>query len=235
MKHSLLLILFFFVSFNLCFAQNLNDKLRRNLTSIKKEKLNEVKSMSEIIPYYPSLWIMHYVSGEITATSGGKVIKAIGSGETLNAEQKNILNVADIGSEIKININYQYKNAVTDNIENSTMHFSTFVVSGIEAEYPGGYEQMTKYLNENVIDKIYEASNSKRISIPPAGVTFIVDEEGQIIDAKITLTSKDPKIDKLLLDATNKMPKWKPAQNENGKKIKQEFNFNIPFYSGGGC
>jgi len=37
---------------------------------------------------------------------------------------------------------------------------------------------------------------------------------------------------KLILDETKKMPKWKPAKNSEGIKIKQEFS--IPF-GGGGC
>ena len=61
---------------------------------------------------------------------------------------------------------------------------------------------------------------------------FTVNEEGEIVNAKISQTSGDSKTDKLFVEAINKMPKWKPAQNSKGVKVKQEFIFNL---SGGGC
>lgn len=104
------------------------------------------------------------------------------------------------------------------------------VVPETEAEYPGGFKQLTEYLTENFINKISEKNALERIR--QAIVKFTVNEEGQIVDAKIFKTSKDPKTDKLLLEAINKMPKWSPAKNAMGIKVKQEIS--IPF-GGGGC
>jgi TonB family protein len=62
-------------------------------------------------------------------------------------------------------------------------------------------------------------------------VKFTVNEEGGIMNPKMLRTSRDSKADKLVLEAISKMPKWKPAQNSKGVKVKQEFT--VPF--GGGC
>ena len=99
------------------------------------------------------------------------------------------------------------------------------VVPEIEAEYIGGYQELIKYLKVNVIDKISEPSVTAIRFQPPfqsAKVIFTVNEEGKIVNATISKTSGDAKTDKILPDAINKMPKWKPA-NEKGIKVKQEF------------
>ena len=73
------------------------------------------------------------------------------------------------------------------------------------------------------MNKISETYPSKQI--PWAMAKFTVNEEGEIVDAKISTPSKDPKIDQLLLDALSKMPKWIPAEDSKGLKVKQEFTF----------
>ena len=88
---------------------------------------------------------------------------------------------------------------------------------------------MKEYLKENGIDKISE----KALGIfQQALISFTVDTDGNITDAEISQTSGDPETDKVLLDALNKMPKWKPAENSKGIKVKQEFEFSV---GNGGC
>lgn len=103
-----------------------------------------------------------------------------------------------------------------------------------KASFPGGDESMISYIKESVINKIYETSSTPRSSIPPATIVFLVNEQGIITDAKISASSKDPKIDQLFLDAIHRMPTWKPAENANGIKVKQEFELSIP-YPRSGC
>jgi TonB family protein len=153
-------------------------------------------------------------------------MKAVSPNDALSTEQKNILNTVDPGTGITINVTYKSKNAVTDNIVNSTMSVSMMIVPEIEAEYIGGYQQLKKYLKENVISKISEAK-TWQLQDANAIVLFTVDEDGEIVNTKISKTSGDAKTDKLLVDAINKMPKWKPAENSKGIKVKQEFEFSV--------
>lgn len=178
--------------------------------------------------------IIDFVSVEIFASCNGKDLTSVSSGDTLSREQKNILNSVDLGTEIRVNIKFKYKNQSGGNLENAgniiTGEYAVKVVPETNAEYPGGFEQITEYLKETVINKIYQASTTGNNQ--QATVKFTVNEEGRMVDAKIFTTSKDPIIDQLLLDAANKMPKWKPAENPKGIKVKQVFS--IPF-GGGGC
>jgi len=208
--------------FTSSFSQELNYEVRGKSRLIKKEVLVKAKSMSEIIPYYPSSWIKSYVSVEVSGTVDNKLMTATSLNDTMSLEQLNILNAVDFGTDIVINIKYKAENNINNSTYFESMHYSTTVVPEIEAEYPGGNQQMTNYLKENAINKISEAILKKEIT-----VRFTVKEGGEIINAQITKSSGDFKADQLLLDSINQMAKWRPAENSKGIKVKQEFEFSV--------
>lgn len=238
---------------------------------VKKEKLNEAKLISDIMPEfgryfvlpyqeksemdellkivnsqrsaytYPQKDFVHirknyeevfdYVSVEISALCSGKTLTAKSTGNELSPAQKNILNTVDAGTDISIKIKFRYKNWANHNPENEIKE-GRYVITAVpetEAEYPGGFEQMTKYLINSIFNK---ASGDASKKIMQATVKFTVTEEGKIADVKISRSSTDPLTDKLLLDAIKNMPQWKPAKDSKGINVKQEFN--LPF-GGGGC
>jgi TonB family protein len=218
---ALLLLLFFITGF----SQNLNYEVHGNyIHSVKKEILNKSNSIGDIIPYYPTGWIGGYISVEISATSDGKTVMAEGANDTLNDQQKDILTTAVLGTDIVINIKYKQKNWVNDKVQVNIINYTVTIVPDIEAEFPGGNELMTKYLKENAINKISETTSKE---LKQGIVRFTVNEEGTITDAKIFKTSGDLNTDKLLLEVINKMPKWRAAEDSNGIKVKQEFEFSV--------
>jgi len=223
--------LFLLLSVMTGFSQDLNYDVHGAYSrSVTKEKLNDAKTMRDINPGYPtSSWITDYVSAEILATNNGKAMKAAGKNEVLSEEQKNILKTADLGTDVVIDVKFKQVNTVTGDVEIRKMHFSFTLVPEVEAEYPGGQEQLTQYLKQNAISKI-SVKDSK--NFPMTKVRFIVNEAGEIADAKISATSGDREIDGLLLETINKMTKWKPAENSKGIKVKQEFEFSV---GNGGC
>ena len=100
------------------------------------------------------------------------------------------------------------------------MHYSVTLTPEVEATYIVGYKELAKYIRENAIDKISEADAKK---LAWATVKFTVNEEGKSTNPQLKKSSGNSKIDKLLLDVIHKMPKWTPAQNLKGTKVKQEF------------
>ena len=205
----------------------LNFTVRGNYTRpVIKDKLLKANTLADIIPYYPVNWITHYESVELTVTSNGKVIKAKSTNDTLNATQIKILKTAELSSEIGVIVKYKAANSVTGKMEDLVMNIMMTVIPEVEAEYAGGRIQIRKYLKESVIDKIYSTE------VEPSIISFSVDEEGNAINARVTKSSGNKKTDTLLIDAIKKMPKWKPAQNSTGKKVKQDFVFLI---ERGGC
>ncbi len=200
-----------------------------------QEKLNQLLRIQKLVNYNQESFykVIDYVSFNITTTIKGKTFTSESLSEKLTFFQKNILYHADLGSEIQMNIKFKFKNQFYDNSEISNTiqegEYSVTVVPESEAEFPGGLKQLPFYYFESVMNKVHDKGLAEKFR--NAIVEFTVNEEGQIVDAKITRTSSDIKIDKLLIDATYKMPKWIPAKNSKGIKVKQAFN--IPF--GGGC
>lgn len=178
--------------------------------------------------------LVNYVSVEISGSGNGKVMSAQSTGNQLTPEQKHILRTAEPGTDIKIKVNFSYKNQAGKSVgtENNISEgiLVVAVVPETEAEYPGGFAQLSDYFNQNIFSKISDESAIDKILM--ASVKFTINEDGRITNTSISNTSTDPKIDRLILEQTAKMPKWNPARNSQGVKIKQEFF--IPF-GGPGC
>lgn len=233
MKTSLLTLAFALVCGS-GFSQNLKfDLTKNNKQPVTKEKLSEAKLVSDVILDYPSLWIVDCISTELLGSVNGKTLSATGSGELLSQEQKNLLQGIDMCSDLTLKMNYTFKNGINNTLENDMMKYRALVVPTTEAEFPGGEKEMTAYLEKKAGEKIPETASKTSYG---AIVRFTVNEDGEIASARILTPSQNKKVDALLLNAIYKMPKWKPAQNLNGTKVKQEFELRVGSAIGGsGC
>ena len=217
-----------------------NDELqyevnRINLPiSIKKERLNEANTITDLNNetndlnlYYKSSWVREYISVEVLTSYKGGLRKAVSKSDAFSQEQKDIMNMADVGTGISIKIQYIPENTLTHN-DIKELDFTFTVLPESEAKYPGGQQQLKQYLKENAIDKIPDGS-FKNYDL--TSIKFTINEEGQIIDAHVFESVfqpyKDEKIDGLLLEAIRNMPCWTPAEYANGTKVKQEFALTV--------
>lgn len=231
MKFTATLILTFLCTLS-AFSQVLSYQVKGKYTrGVSQEKLEVAKTMSDLRAGYPSSWINEYVSTEIAVKKNGKTRIARGLNETLNAEQQSLLQSAEVGSDIEVNVGYIYQNPVTGFPDIRKMHFVETVVPEVEAQFPGGYNELRTYVDKNAIDKITGKLADDKV--PFVLITFTVTEKGEITNAQIVQSSKDPEVDRLLLKAINRMPSWKPAENSVGIKIRQEFEFSLG--SNDGC
>ncbi len=102
--------------------------------------------------------IVDYVAVGITATCNGKVITAQSNGGILNKDLKAILKNADLGSNLAIKIKYKYKKQANEKsgIDAKVMEglVNIDIVPETEAEYPGGFGQLSEYLVVNVFDQV---------------------------------------------------------------------------------
>lgn len=193
---------------------------------VAQEILAAAKTMTDINPGYPESWIEKedYISAEIVATCNGKTKKVVGPNNILSVDQRELLAKADLGSDIEVEVKYNSKNIVTEKLVVNTMKFSLRVNPLVDAEFKGGYEQLKEYLKEHTVDKIPEATAKK---IKQASVDFVINEEGKAVDIEVSKTTKDEKIDKLLLETIRNMPAWLPARNSNCVKVRQKFTFTV--------
>ncbi|MCE3227535.1 MAG: hypothetical protein K0S32_2086 [Bacteroidetes bacterium] len=200
---------------------DINGMYRR---PVKQQALQNVKSLSDAIEGYPVNWVTTYLMVDVSAVCNGKKMKATSIGETLTKEQREILKKADMATDVVIFVKYKYNNPGTGIVEDNKVNVMMTVVPDIEAEFAGGKQMMKNYLKENVISKI---PDSKVKQLRPVSMRFTINEEGEITNPKLNNSCGDTETDKLILETISKMPKWKPAQMLDGKKVKQEFKFSM--------
>lgn len=187
---------------------------------LTKEKLVAATSIGDVIPNYPTNWISEYETVELIILSDGIEKRASGSDEHLTSEQLDIIQSADIGNDVIIDVRYTTKNTATNTYENQVMNVKFTLVPEVEAGYVGGYDQMISYLTNNSRDKI---EKMKLDLIEPASVFFTVNEQGETENIQLNRTLGDAEIDRLLIKLVKQMPKWKPAEDAQGLAIKQDF------------
>lgn len=195
--------------------------------SISNEKLNKAQNLMDINRNYKSSWVKEFKSVEILASHNGEIKRAVNKNDNLSKEQKDLIKMADPGSQISAIIKYIPDNTLAHN-DIHEFDFKFWVDPDSEAKYIGGQQQLDQYLKKNAIDKIPKGS-FKNYEL--TAIKFTIDEEGQVTNAHIFesayQTYHNEKIDNLLLQTIRKMPCWKPAEYTNGTKVKQDFVLTV--------
>jgi TonB family protein len=229
MKKRITLVCFLLISLQ-SFAQDLEFEIRGEYTRpITKDILENSNLLSDIIVDYPVNWVKEYVAVEVITDHDGKKQLAEGTDLTLSKHQKTILKEVDLETEIEIKVRYRTINAVTEYTENNEMNVKMTVVPKKQAEFPGGYEELKKYLKENIIDRVIESTPEE---FQKGKVSFIIDSTGKLTNPQISASSGNTDLDNFLLEMIGNMPSWKPAQNADGQNVRQRFEFSMGI---GGC
>jgi protein TonB len=96
----------------------------------------------------------------------------------------------------------------------------------VEAEYPGGYPEMIKFIQRNLV---YPQTGIEMGAEGKCYLRFVVDENGDIRSVNVirgVLLCKD--CDKEAIRVLNSMPKWKPGRSK-GNAIATYFDLPINF------
>lgn len=91
-------------------------------------------------------------------------------------------------------------------------------------EFPGGDQARSKWLSENI--KYPPIASENGIS-GRVYVTFVVNTDGKIVNAKVA-RGVDPSLDQEALRVINLMPKWKPGM-QRGKPVRVSYTVPINF------
>ena len=93
-------------------------------------------------------------------------------------------------------------------------------------EFPGGAEQLYKYLSKNL--QYPQVEKEAGIS-GTCYVTFVVKGDGSINDVKIMRgVPGGPGCDKEAIRVVKSMPPWKPGR-QNGREVPVQFNMPVKF------
>lgn len=195
-----------------------------------EQQLQKIKKEQFPLSYYtypPSGYdmILNIISIEISTKQNNKLLSAKSDGDFLSNDQKKLLLDLAIGTEVDFNIVFQFKDSFKEYKPDEYQHGLIYMtlVPNKEASFPGSNKSFNTYLSNQLFNKIVNSTDLARIS--QVKLNFTIDNNGQVVKTKITSSSGKPNLDKLILDAFNKMPKWQAAQNIAGVKIEQTFSF----------
>lgn len=101
-----------------------------------------------------------------------------------------------------------------------------FTVVEQTATFPGGENELMKYVQKNVQ---YPQVEKEALISGTCYVTFVVEKDGSITDVKILRgISGGPGCDKEAIRVVKSMPPWKPGK-QNGREVRSQFNLPIKF------
>lgn len=187
--------------------------------SISKVTLEQAQTLADLNRHYKPSWVKRYISVEISAIVEGNTKMVTSQNDILSQTQKDLMAMADVGTEMSVRVRYIPENNLKQNDEKE-MDFKFMVNPEIKAAYIGGEEALKTYLKVNAIDHIAEGVFE---GYDLAVVKFTINETGEIVNPHIFESAKDEKTDDLLLQTIAKMPCWQPASYANGTKVSQEF------------
>ena len=98
-------------------------------------------------------------------------------------------------------------------------------VVDVQPEFPGGQQEMAKYIQSNLK---YPEAAAKVSAEGKAFVQFVVKADGTINDAKIIRSSGNKALDDEALRVVSGMPKWKPAMSK-GVAVNVKFVLPVVF------
>lgn len=90
--------------------------------------------------------------------------------------------------------------------------------------FPGGVQALMKFLDENVL---YSGAAQRRKAEGDVRVSFIVTAEGDIADIEME-QSVDLALDRAVMTAIKRMPKWKPGR-KNGVPVPVKITIPVQF------
>ena len=106
--------------------------------------------------------------------------------------------------------------------EVETVQDSIYRVSDAMPEYPGGPNEMMRYIQENI--KYPQSAIDNKIE-GRVFVTFVVEKDGSISNAAV-LRGIDKECDAEALRVVSSMPKWNPGQ-QKGEVVRTQFTIPI--------
>jgi len=143
--------------------------------------------------------------------------------ETLN-ETKVSISVADVkgtNEETGIDVADLDKNQA---ITQEAPPEEVFVIVEQMPEFPGGETALRKYIANAIKYPVIAQENGIQGKV---FVTFVVDKDGSITQAKVT-RGIDPSLDKEALRVINSLPGWVPGR-QGGKPVKVSYTVPISF------
>lgn len=100
-----------------------------------------------------------------------------------------------------------------------------FVVVESMPEFPGGQQEMMKFLAENIKYPVIAQENNVQGRVI---CQFVVEKDGKVTDIQVVRSSGDASLDKEAKRVIESMPKWKPGK-QRGKAVRVKYTIPVNF------
>lgn len=188
--------------------------------SVKADRLTSANSISDFVKHFEQSWVRDYHAVTITTVENGLSRSAAGSSDVLTKEQIALLQTADSGANVELDITYIPDNTLESN-DLHTLSYSVNLIPEIDAAFPAGGIEW--YLSTaGVTDVIHSVLDPCDM----VAVIFVVDDQGSVTDVELShsqfYTDKYEKLEGKLMEAICAMPKWDPAKYKSGATVSQK-------------
>ena len=191
--------------------------------TVSQVDLRQAETLSGIHSRYEEDWVKSYISTEIQYTRNYLTVSAVGTGNTLTLQQKEVLKLAQVDGKIKIIVDYIPENTLSSNSPQQMEYYFT-VVPHKAAEFLNGEEAFNEYFEMNVIANL--DSTQKKLLVLSI-LDFTVSTEGKIEDVNLVEGTGNIELDAYLQQALCDSPAWKPAETHDGTPVQNSLRFYI--------
>lgn len=219
-------------------ANNLNhSKLKNRIAMMQKEKSRGIRRLRlALLTLAPAAALALVNIPSVAAGIDNMRSASLGSGEGQEAsglvtssvgETKSSIDPIEVVAPLKPEMNVRESTASTASIGRKTQHTAkseSLPDPEIAAEYPGGMDQLMRYLAYNI--RYPEgAHNEGRQGKVIVG--FIVQADGRVTNVEVE-ESTWPELDEEAKRVVSSMPKWTPATTD-GKAVPSRYTIPINF------
>ena len=100
-----------------------------------------------------------------------------------------------------------------------------FVVVESMPEFPGGAQEMMKFIAENIKYPVIAQENGIQGRVI---CQFVIEKNGSVTDIQVVRSSGDASLDKEAERVIKTMPKWKPGK-QRGKPVRVKYTIPVAF------
>ena len=100
-----------------------------------------------------------------------------------------------------------------------------FVVVESMPEFPGGAQEMMKFIAENIKYPVIAQENGIQGRVI---CQFVIEKNGSVTDIQVVRSSGDASLDKEAERVIKNMPKWKPGK-QRGKPVRVKYTIPVAF------
>ena len=100
-----------------------------------------------------------------------------------------------------------------------------FVVVESMPEFPGGAQEMMKFIAENIKYPVIAQENGIQGRVI---CQFVIEKNGSVTDIQVVRSSGDASLDKEAERVIKTMPKWKPGK-QRGKPVRVKYTIPVSF------